>query len=518
MQKYIVNLSCVINKSLIKWLMFVLFLLGKQSMFPQEKGFLSIIRDEGGMSMEPIDVVETASGGYLIIANDYHNTKSKIIQLDVDGFVETETDIVLADTLLRLANVFSVESDNLQDSCFVVIGTCRPVTGGIPAIITFVVGDDIGIRRRKVEPLLFAEQDPIAVSVMPYQGGFVSGLSFLAFGIESFLVRISSVGTITKWQKCDVDSLGLLSNLFAVHGAPDRIGMFAQTSISSDAMAGVLVFDSSFNLERRAYFGPLESLCENGNLIYSYLFPRQSMMIPLPYNNYVISSKLRENEIKPNGVCEQQDESVLFVKTDADFNLQNDGVIVEHFNDTVEIPAPFRSIVSTKDGYVFQCSIGNVNYPSAQFRRDLHLILTKTDEDLNVVWKKRFLRDGNAYFAFSIASSSDGGCIVVGTMFDFNAEQRLDAFALKIDADGTVGVKEIQEGSMASVYPNPAKETIRMVGVKAKETKVYNVLGQHVMSFGGNEADVKALAAGIYLLRVIEANGNVQMLRAVVTK
>jgi hypothetical protein len=48
--------------------------------------------------------------------------------------------------------------------------------------------------------------------------------------------------------------------------------------------------------------------------------------------------------------------------------------------------------------------------------------------------------------------------------------QRLGVFALKNNADGIVGLEEVKEENLAFVYPNPAKEALRIGGVEAQET------------------------------------------------
>ncbi len=48
--------------------------------------------------------------------------------------------------------------------------------------------------------------------------------------------------------------------------------------------------------------------------------------------------------------------------------------------------------------------------------------------DLNVPWQRKFLRDGNAYGSFSTFPTADGGCIVVGTVYDLSPEDRFDVF------------------------------------------------------------------------------------------
>ena len=107
--------------------------------------------------------------------------------------------------------------------------------------------------------------------------------------------------------------------------------------------------------------------------------------------------------------------------------------------------------------------------------------------------------------------------MVVSLRGDFQ-EAMVVVFSLKINADGTVGLDEIQEEDMAFVYPNPAKETVRVGGVEAVETEVYNASGQRVMNFRGNEANVEALADGIYILRITDDKGLTQTLRMVVNK
>jgi hypothetical protein len=147
----------------------------------------------------------------------------------------------------------------------------------------------------------------------------------------------------------------------------------------------------------------------------------------------------------------------------------------------------------------------------------LGLVVTKVNEDFNLIWKKRFLTE-KEFYPFAITGTRDGGCAITGMVYDQNDERRLDLFVFKIDADGTVGVSEIQEENMAFVYPNPAKEAIRIGGVEAKETKAYNVIGQQIMSFNGNEANVETLPEGVYLLKVTDTESRTQTIRLIVKK
>jgi hypothetical protein len=61
-------------------------------------------------------------------------------------------------------------------------------------------------------------------------------------------------------------------------------------------------------------------------------------------------------------------------------------------------------------------------------------------------------------------------------------------------------------------------EAINIGGVEAEETVVYNTLGQCIMSFWGNEANVEALVAGVYLLKITAKDGQTQITRFIVDK
>ena len=61
-----------------------------------------------------------------------------------------------------------------------------------------------------------------------------------------------------------------------------------------------------------------------------------------------------------------------------------------------------------------------------------------------------------------------------------------------------------------SVYPNPAKDFVRIEGAEAAKVQVYNALGQMVKTIqGSNEINVNDFAEGVYLLRITDVDGKV---------
>ena len=68
-----------------------------------------------------------------------------------------------------------------------------------------------------------------------------------------------------------------------------------------------------------------------------------------------------------------------------------------------------------------------------------------------------------------------------------------------------------------SVFPNPTHGKLRIEGIEPVEVKVYNALGQLVKTVPGtNEIDLSGLVEGVYLVRIMDADGRSHAVRMVV--
>ena len=74
-----------------------------------------------------------------------------------------------------------------------------------------------------------------------------------------------------------------------------------------------------------------------------------------------------------------------------------------------------------------------------------------------------------------------------------------------------IPVNGVEENALQIyVYPNPAKDRVVIEGIEAAEVNVYNALGQVVKTVRGtNEIDLSGLVDGVYLLRIMDAEGKV---------
>ena len=89
-------------------------------------------------------------------------------------------------------------------------------------------------------------------------------------------------------------------------------------------------------------------------------------------------------------------------------------------------------------------------------------------------------------------------------------------YYLDFHYSSTDGLDEPTENPL-TVWPNPAKDFVRIEGTEASEVQVYNALGQMVKTVkGSNEINVSGLAEGVYMLRITDADGKSHAARIVV--
>ena len=489
--------------------------------FSQVKGFYAEYKDSERKTWRVGDVLET-DDGFLFSFRDQSSSimQSKVLKMSSEGVLLDEMCLASTDTIVNLCSLFPCSDEG---GCFVGLGVCIPPNDNA-LLLTLCFDGDLNKLSRTLVPL--PSPDGFDCSLDDYRflkttDGYFALFSYLRPPIEkeTKLCKISNEGSVTRVERMEDSLVSYVANLFHVHDDSDGFGIFLhkQQIPGTHVNSCVMVYDG--NLQLKGIYDIVNWYEDDGhgNFYSGDLSLYNSMMRPSPDGGYYISSRLNESTL--TGTVMEHDQSSVLAKTDSVFRAYPNYCIIGHNNDTVEAPSFYRSVDVNEEGKVFQCSMQNLNFGSWPYGSNgTHLVVTKADADLNVLWQRYFLKDGNIYSAFQTMATSDGGCLVVGNVYDHNTELSQDIFILKINADGTVGLDEIQEESMAFVYPNPAKETVNIGGVEAKETEVYNALGQLVMNFRGNEANVEALAGGVYLLKVTDIDNKTQTLRVVVDK
>lgn len=489
--------------------------------FSQVNGFYFKIKDSEGKTWRVGDVLETENC-FLFSLRDYSSSimESEIVRMSLEGEILGEVNLAATDTTLNLINLFPASDDA---GCFDCLAVCTTPEGNA-LLLTLRIDDELNELSRSLTPL--PNSDSMDYRLDDYRflqttDGYFALLSYQRQPTEKEikLCKISNEGVVTQVESMEDSLVAYVANIFHVYGDPGGFGVFLHKRQipGTHVNSCVILYDGTLHLRSICDINNWYEDDGHGNIYSGNLSLYNSMICPSPDGGYYISSRLNETSLA--GTTFVHDQSSVLAKTDSAFQICPQYCIIGHLNDTVEAPSFYRSMGINENGMVFQCSMQNINFGSWPYGNNgTHLVVTKADVDLNIEWQKFFLKDGNIYSAFQTLATSDGGCLIIGNVYDHNPERSQDVFIMKINADGMVGIDEIREESVAFLYPNPAKETINIRGVEAKETRVYNTLGQCVMSFRGNEADMKSLAEGVYLLRIMDGQGLTQILRLVVDK
>jgi hypothetical protein len=120
-----------------------------------------------------------------------------------------------------------------------------------------------------------------------------------------------------------------------------------------------------------------------------------------------------------------------------------------------------------------------------------------------------------------ITKTSDGGCILVGKIWDWqiNPFFNSDIFFLKLDRNGNIvgsqGINAAITQNEILVYPNPAKDYLNFdMGLyRDFQLSVYNQLGQILLqknfTSGNNTINIRDFTTGIYFYKLLTKNGKV---------
>lgn len=97
-----------------------------------------------------------------------------------------------------------------------------------------------------------------------------------------------------------------------------------------------------------------------------------------------------------------------------------------------------------------------------------------------------------------VKETSDQGCLGVEKSFTVNVAP-------------TTGVNELHRNADVMVYPNPMNETltVSMLGNhKLQSAIIYDLVGNEIITSNKSDIDVSHLQSGVYVIRVIDNNGN----------
>ena len=210
--------------------------------------------------------------------------------------------------------------------------------------------------------------------------------------------------------------------------------------------------------------------------------------------------------------------SVLY-KTDLEGNMK-DFHIFNSYNDTIDV-VPKTSIALTKEDATGHKMIFHCRY--SQYRESEEypntLTITKLTDDFEILWQRSYTVPDIYLEAHHLLPTIDDGCLVTGSVtrgcnLPYSFGVREEWFALKLNADGTVGTDE--DGLVVvrpyACYPNPTHDMLHLQyspDVQPAHIEIYDLQGRLVSTQGKafESIDMSQLPAETYTIRVTMEDG-----------
>lgn len=190
--------------------------------------------------------------------------------------------------------------------------------------------------------------------------------------------------------------------------------------------------------------------------------------------------------------------------------------------DIPDQPAWLECMSSVDENIIYT---GGNGYPTGGFHicNLLHpktFILSNYDSLLNNRWTKYYGSDTACYYMMDLEATSDGGCIMTGTILSPNSNpNKTDIIVIKVDSEGLItstnktGSKVMQ----AMVYPNPGNENLMLQTGQQNMGAIFtlhNLSGQKLMEQTVNSTTQQALTSelppGIYVWTLSKGNSIVE--------
>lgn len=123
-----------------------------------------------------------------------------------------------------------------------------------------------------------------------------------------------------------------------------------------------------------------------------------------------------------------------------------------------------------------------------------YVLKIQMNDETEILWEAEQLR--NIYF------DNDSTMIVVENGTDYTYSYNI-LKVKKIYFQSGESLNEMGLEQMAFVYPNPAKDNIRIIGVKNQDVEIFSADGKLVMNvkYDGKDINISSLQQGLYLIK-----------------
>lgn len=396
-------------------------------------------------------IVETPQGNFVMVGtkhNDYSyatEINGYIVEISSKGEIIQEKDFLLSDTLLSISDIHINHNGG-----YYAFGSLGLADSGYTHLVVFMeIDSEFNITKKHCYEIPENRKSPGGFVFKNSKDnfvyyGYVRLNSSTKFGKYPVLMEISASGELIREKYFVEGNDTELMDIFDIIEKPNNKGYFALTNFFPDPEnlqhGQVINLDNNFNLISHIYIP--EYVWNAGTLKW------------FSDSSYILSgSKNQDLHLKA------QDNDIGLMILDTLGNLINKKYIGKP--DTTDFPGLFSNFDYSADGssiYVagIQGFIFNT-FPSSISK----IILTKLDKDLNIIWEKFY--GGDAYYIVqAIKATSDNGCMVVSTRYDYKTQNyEEDVHILKVNSDGNNNIitslekDPILNFTELIVYPNP---------------------------------------------------------------
>lgn len=178
---------------------------------------------------------------------------------------------------------------------------------------------------------------------------------------------------------------------------------------------------------------------------------------------------------------------------------------------------PLKEALSIKNNSIFVTSFSIPNIYVQYFPSDTNRIFVqKMDTSFNVQWERK-LGWGAYHIQYGIEATNDGGCVVLGSVYDSDTMNlRHDIVLFKLDENGNItGKQELKEmASSVKIFPNPGEKYFYIEATPDMEALLaYDKGGRKIfqkkLMEGRNKIDMTSFAKGVYFFQILNAQGQV---------
>lgn len=241
--------------------------------------------------------------------------------------------------------------------------------------------------------------------------------------------------------------------------------------------------------------------------------------IPMGIYDFYSPTYINENEIILCGKG-SPGQSELYALNVITINEETDLIDYNYFKkeeaDQLDHPAMFNG-VSKNENNIYIGGTSNLDYYNPFWSTsDSWFHLVKINADISPIWE--YWYGGDAYyFLYSILATNDGGCIMVGSRYDYETQyQERDIYIVKISSDGLIlWTQEIPiDKQETTIYPNPGTNQLN---IKTNDSEMsfelLNLNGQVVirqmLDNNGSIINTVAIKSGMYFYRLIDKKNKI---------